>query len=337
MATIKDIARKLNISTSTVSYALNGGPRPVPDEVRDRVLKTAKELQYRPNRLARSLITGRSFTIGVVPTQPYRNLPFTPYFQGCFNGIVNEAESLGQDILLFTRYDQNEADAMADTLLDGRVDGLVFVAPVQGTPIFDHVREKIPFVIIGGEHEGAPAFMAENRSGARRAVEHLVAEGHRRIAHITGGLVMDDAIERRDGYLKAMTDCGLSVPAGYVVEGNFTRESGYAAAACLFELSPRPTAVFCGNDEMALGLMRACADHGVRVPEDLSVVGFDDAPLSAVLTPPLTTVVQPWIDMGSAATRALLSLIAGDQHVIDRKFETQLIVRASTSCPKEDL
>lgn len=333
MATIKDIAKKLNISTSTVSYALNGGPRPVPDEVRERVLKTAKELDYRPNRLARMLITGRSHTIGVVPTNPYPFLAITPYFQGCFNGIVNEAEALGKDVLLFTRYDQTEPDKMADTLLDGRVDGLVFLAPVKGSPIFEQIQQKIPYVVLSGESHGGPLFGVDNFGGAKQVVEHLTSLGHQDIAIVVGLPNMDDAVERHQGFLEAMSERNLPVRPEWVVQGEFSRRSGYQAAEALLNLTPRPTAVFCSNDEMAHGFLEACRDQAVRVPEELSLVGFDDAALSAVISPSLTTVRQPWDDLGAAATRSLISLIEGEGAIASKQFSTQLIVRASTTSP----
>src|SRR5579871_3910336 len=131
--TIKDIAKHLGVSVSTVSYALNGGPRPVRNDVRDRVLAAAAALDYRPNHLARSLITRRSFTIGVVPTELAANLTKSPYFAACLDGIVNAAEMLGQDVLLYTRFDQSSPVAFINALLDGRADGLIFLAPSVGS------------------------------------------------------------------------------------------------------------------------------------------------------------------------------------------------------------
>jgi DNA-binding LacI/PurR family transcriptional regulator len=336
-ATIKDIAKKLNISTSTVSYALNGGPRSVPEEIRIKVLETAKELQYRPNRLARSLITRRSHTIGVVPTAASVNLAYTPYFQGVVNGILNEAEKLEQDVLIFTRYDARNPEALADSLLDGRVDGAVFLAPVRRPTVFEVLDTRaIPFVVLSGDHPEAPVFHVDNRQGAKKAVQHLVELGHSKIAHIVGSLDMDDAVERREGYLQAMREFGLCVPPNYLIQGDFTTEGGYQAGLKLMELSEPPTAVFCANDETAAGVVQAARTKGVPIPQALSIVGFDNAPISAFSYPPLTTVSQPWEEMSREALRTLLRMVEGESYVPGSRFSTELLVRSSTTSPMED-
>jgi LacI family transcriptional regulator len=337
-STIKDIAKKLNISVSTVSYALNGGPRPVPDTVRDKVLAAAKELDYRPNRLARSLITRRSYSIGVVPTVQTVNMVMSPYVQVCLNGIVNQAEDLSYDVLLYTRFDQSQVEKMANTLLDGRTDGLVFLAPRIGSRLIDLIAANgLPFVVTSSEHyPAAPTFRCDNALGVDQAVRHLVGLGHKRIAHIAGMPDMEDSIVRREGFLCATRGLGLEIPEEWIVDGDFHPDGGRAAFAALMKMDPRPTAVFCANDEMAIGALAAAYDLGFRIPEDVSIVGFDDAPISHVALPTLTTVRQPIEAIGAAAVRALAELIDGCPKPKSAVFPTELIARASSAAPMED-
>jgi DNA-binding LacI/PurR family transcriptional regulator len=335
-ATIKDIARKLSISTSTVSYALNGGPRTVPIEVRDRVLAVARELNYRPNRIARSLITRRSNTIGVVPTEASVNLAVTPYFQSVLNGILNTAEILGHDVLIYTRYDVDKPDAFVDTLLDGRADGLIFLAPRIDSHALHRLASEIPFVVTSDERRAAPNFGCDNAGGVRKVVDHLAALGHTKIGHVTGDLDMADGINRREAFKTALFEKNLPVRADWIYQGTFESQGGYDAGKQVFASKDRPTAIFCANDECALGLLRSAWEKGVRVPEDLSIVGFDNSPVSSASFPPITTVRQPLDEIGAAAMKALVNFIETQQRPDGISFETELIVRASTSSPQED-
>ena len=336
-ATIKDIARTLRISTSTVSYALNGGPRTVPAEVRDRVLETAKALGYRPNRIARSMITGRTNTYGVVPTEVSINLARSPYSQLVLNGILNAAEVMRRDVLIFTGFDQRKGELFADTLLDGRVDGVIFMAPPNENPIFAHLEEaEFPYVVTSTErYPNVPAFTCDNVGGVRAALAHLYELGHRRIATLYGKPWLDEGELRLQTFRKFMKDHELEVPPEWIMDGDFTQNTGYEAAEKLLSLSNLPTAVFCANDEMALGFLRAATDRGVSIPKQISLVGFDDSPFAFGVTPSLTTVRQPLEEMGAAAIQALEALREG-QPASNRTFSTRLMVRATTSSPPED-
>jgi LacI family transcriptional regulator len=332
-ATIKDIARKLSISTSTVSYALNGGPRSVPVEVRDKVLAVARELNYRPNQIARSLITRRSNTIGVVPTEASINLAVTPYFQGVLNGILNTAEILGHDVLVYTRYDVAKPESFLDTLLDGRADGLIFLAPRLNSHALERIATEIPFVVTSDERRAAPSFGCDNAGGVRKVVDHLVGLGHTKIGHLTGNLEMADGIERRDAFKCALRHHGIPVREDWMYPGSFESPSGYAAGRQVFASEDRPTAIFCANDDSALGLLRSAWEQGLRVPHDLSIVGFDNSPVSSASFPPITTVRQPLDEIGAAAMEALVNYIDTHQRPDSISFETELIVRGSTSSP----
>lgn len=331
-ATIKDIARRLNISTSTVSYALNGGPRSVPDEVKQRVLEMARELDYRPNRVARSLVTRRANAIGVVPPSTEQNVFLSPFVRNAWNAIVNEAEVLEQDLLLFTGHNRNLPDQTGNELLDGRIDGVVFIAPRPDTPAMHFLAQRnFPFTsIASGEAVPGVRFNCDNAGGVRMAIEHLRSLGHRRIAHVTGSLTSLDGQQRLDAFSTTLAAMGLGIPEGYIQQANFTIEAGYAAGLAFLKLEIRPTAVFAGNDEEAYGLCQAFREAGVRVPEDISVVGFDDADLSYAFNPPMTTIRQPVIDMASSALRATVDLANGIA-VSSAEFPTELVIRGSTA------
>jgi DNA-binding LacI/PurR family transcriptional regulator len=334
-ATIKDIARKLNISTSTVSYALNGGPRTVPDEVKERVLALARELEYRPNRIARSLVTGRTNTIGVVPPAVEQNAFLSPFVRSAWNGLVNAAAPLAQDLLLYTGHDRNRPDEPGQELLDGRIDGIVFIAPIPEAGAVRFVHERnFPFAIIAGSSEIArPTYTADNDAGVRLALEHLRDLGHHRVAHVTGSLGSSDAQVRLKAFRRHVQELGLDSDPALIVEGAFIIESGYRAGHHLMRLSEPPTAVFTANDEMAYGVCQAVRELGRSVPADLSVVGFDDTDLSFVFTPPITTVRQPVQEMAKAALRAAVAIVNGEGSPPSHIFPTELVVRGSTASP----
>lgn len=337
-ATIKDIAKRLNISVSTVSYALNGGPRNVPVEIRDKVILVARELNYRPNRVARSMITGRSHTIGIVPPEIVDNALLSPYLQLAVNGISNEAGHLKQDILLFTRYNDKEHEEMLSTMVDGRADGIIFIAPNMGTKTMELATAlHLPCVIISGQSlDGVPSFTVSNEDGMEQAMGHLYDLGHRKIAHIAGRLDQQDAILRLNGYRSFLDAHGLPYREEWVVEGRFLIEGGKQALKQLLSLPDRPTAITCANDEMAIGALFGALDLKVKVPEELSIVGFDAVEASEHVYPPLTTVRQPIGELSAVACRALNDLIEGGTAPQSTVFDTQLIVRSSTARPKED-
>jgi LacI family transcriptional regulator, galactose operon repressor len=334
---LKDIAQALNISISTASYALNGGPRQVPPEVRDRVIQKARDMGYRPNRVARSLAAGRTMTLGVVPVVMGADFIANPYFQGCFSGIATESKSFDYDVLLYT-HDALDATRLEDVLLDGRSDGLVFLAPFKELSALERMeKEGVPFAIISGESRGsAPSFKCDNSGGIRRTVEHLVALGHRKLSHFAGDVAMADGAERLDGFVSALASAGISVREDWILCEAFSTEQGYRSGIELLSRTDRPTAIVCASDEIAAGVYRAAWELSLKIPDDLSVTGFDDATLAQLLLPHLTTVRQPFSEMGQAATRAVIDLIAGKK-AGGHTFNTELVIRQSTARPMEVL
>lgn len=337
-ATIKDIAKTLNISVSTVSYALNGGPRSVPEEVKERIFRVARELNYRPNRLAKSMVTGRSDTIGVVPPHIAENVFLSPYLHIALNGIANQTGLQGQDILLFTRYSETERDEMISLLVDGRVDGVIFIAPH-----FSHKTVELatslhmPCVTVSGAPvPGTCSFVSDSQLGMNQALQHLYDLGHRKIAHVAGRLDMPDAVERLQAYQRFLQDHGLDYREDWVAMGQFLIEGGRRALTQFWKLEDRPTAIVCANDEMAIGVLVEALNCGIKVPDEVSVVGFDDSPRSAQVFPALTTIRQPIGEMGAAAAIALYGLIEGREPDPENIFQTELVVRDSTARPRED-
>lgn len=336
-ATIKDIAKRLNISVSTVSYALNGGPRQVQESIRQKVLEVAKELDYRPNRLARSLVTRRSFCIGVIPAGRFINTMMSPYVQLCMNGIVNKAEELGYDVLLYTRYDQSQVDEMANTLLDGRTDGFICLSPPIGSKLIDLLADKkLPFVATSTiHHPQAICYNCDNEQGVRTAVSYLAEMGHTKIGHISGSAWLEDAQIREAAYRSEMSRLGLSIEPNWVQCGDFHHDFGGAALQRMMSGPNPPTAVFSANDEMGVGAIKAARQMGLNVPDDVSIVGFDDIPLSQYCQPSLTTVRQRVEDIGAAATIGLAALIEGKDNVCSTLFPTEFVIRSSVAPLKQ--
>lgn len=336
--TLKDVAVGANVSYATVSRVLNGiEDRFISDSTRKLVTAKALEMGYQPNRQARSLVTQRNLTVGVVFPALGANAMLSPFIHHTLNGVVNAAEELRQDILLLSAADRNRAEGSPEEVVDSRIDGLIFIAPpIDSSAVPIPERRGMPYAVIGGMSGGnGMVFNADNAGGVRLAMEHLVSLGHTRIAHVSGVPNQTDAIERSDAYRAFMLESGLPLREDYIISGNFRPEAGDEAAQRLLTLPEPPTAVFCANDGMAFGMIQAAAQLGLRVPEDLSVVGFDDHYLSAVYQPPLTTVRQPLDEMGAAALRAVVGLASGHGAVPHGPFSTNLVIRSTTARPME--
>ncbi len=339
MATkMSDIAERLNLSISTVSYALNGGPKPVSREVAKRVQEVARELGYRPNRIARSLVTRRTSTIGVVPADVEANILLTPCIHLALNGIFNAAAKLGQDVLVFTAHDRNLPNEVAEDLLDARVDGVVFIAPRSDSSALRRIAESgLPYAVVAAIEHGGPGFVTDSEAGSLMALEHLFDLGHRRIAHVYGPSYMEDANTRLATYRYFMRGHDLPIHQGFEQPGNYHRADGYEAGLAFANMADRPTAVYCANDDIAFGLIDALRDKGISVPEDISVIGFDDAPIAANFRPPLTTIRQPLEDMSSRAMAAVVDHVQQGVPVQGSLFPPALVIRGSTAPLRKEI
>jgi DNA-binding LacI/PurR family transcriptional regulator len=331
---IKDIARVMNVSYSTVSRALNDSPL-VKDDTKEAIRQAAAEMGYLPSAIARSLVMRRTRTIGVVVTT-ITDLFFAEVIQG----IEETAVQSGYSVILTSSNSQpNRELAAIQALRSQRVDGIILVAACADTErkerLFRSNEIDLPIVIINNVHEEHIGYSVEtdNVGGGREVTQHLLALGHRRIAHIAGPLSEWDGVERQSGYEQALREAGLPVDPQLIVRGTNRPEGGWAAARQLLALPSPPTAIFCYNDLIAAGAMRAAHAAGRAIPADLSIVGFDDIALASYFEPPLTTMAQPKQEMGSKAVQMVLDLLAGEE-VNNWVLPSHLVVRASTAPPK---
>lgn len=327
--TIFDVAEQAGVSYGTVSRVINDNPH-VKAATRERVLSVMRELGYVVNRQARSLAGGRSQMIGVlVPDLG------TGYIGEIMRGIDAELSRAGYDLVLYTthREETKEASYVA-SLTRGTAEGLLLVLPSSPSSYLETLRaHDFPFVLI--DHQGindqGPAVGATNWQGAFNATEYLVQLGHQEIGFITGALDLGCSRDRLAGYEAALRTHHIPYTSDYVCFGDFFQPSGFSCAHALLTRPDRPTAIFASNDVMAMGVMEAVRVCGLRVPEDVSVIGFDDIPQSALLYPPLTTVRQPLEKMGQVATQMLLDMLDNpDQPASRIELPTELVARGST-------
>ena len=329
--TIVDVAREAGVSYTTVSRVVNGKANVKP-ETRERVLMAMTRLGYVADQRARSLAGGRSQVIGLL----VHDLG-TSYIGEVIRGIDAELAPVQYDLLLYTTHRRKTREsAYVVALTRGLADGLLLVLPRDPGAYLQTLRQHhFPHVLIDhrGVDEVTPAVAAANRQGAYRATEYLIELGHRRIGFITGAIDQMCAQDRLEGYRSALVDHGLTYASELVYEGNFLQPLGYAGARALLELPDPLTAIFASNDVSAFGVMEAVWEQGLRIPDDVSVVGFDDIPQAAHVHPPLTTVRQPLEEMGRTATRMLLEYIKDPQRPIERvELPTELVIR-ETCCP----
>jgi LacI family transcriptional regulator, galactose operon repressor len=329
--TIYDVARLAGVSTATVSRALNGTGQIAP-ATRAAIDAAVARLGYHPNTAAQSLVTRSTQTIALL-------LPdiTNPFYAALVSGIQDRALEAGYTMLLCTTEGDPEREEQYLSLLRAKqVDGVLvdgLVLPPDRITRF--VRDGLPIVCLDRDIDSTlvPLVQVDNRLGARLATEHLLSLGHERIAHVAGPPDLGISEERIEGYRDAHRTAGIRLDPELISVGSFTEEGGYEAARSL--LASRVfTAVFAANDLSALGVLSALAEAGRRVPDDISVVGFDDLRLSRFTTPPLTTVHQPAGEIARHATDLLLELAGGRK--VDRMLhllEPELVVRRSTAAP----
>lgn len=325
--TIRDLARAASVSVATVSRVLNG-KGPVREETRSRIRQLAKRLRYVPHGAARSLITKKTNTLGVL-------LPdlFGEFFSEVIRGIDLAARRSGYHLLVSSSHsDRSETEAMLRAMR-GRVDGLIVLSPDLGVQkLRSNLPEELPVVLLNcADHDSFESIRIDNFGGAFAMTRHLVSLGHRGIAFVRGPVNNHDAAERLRGYRRAMRESQAGWSARLEIPGDFREEAGYRAAARALRLRPRPTAVFAANDAMAIGLLCAFREQGVRVPEEVALAGFDDIPIARFMTPPLSSVRVPIAELGASATRRLVQRLgpAAGSERIQETIPTALVVRSS--------
>jgi LacI family transcriptional regulator len=326
--TIKEVAREAGVSVATVSRVFNG-KGPVQEETRQRILEVAGRLRYVPHAGARSLTTNRTGALGVLLPDLYGE-----FFSEVIRGIDLTARRSGYHVLVSSSHsDRSEVEAVLRALW-GRVDGLIVMSPeADAQALQANLSASLPVVLLNCQVEGDSfgSINIDNYGGALGMARHLIALGHRRIAFLGGAPGNLDARERRRGYRDAIRTYGGNHVEELEIVGDFSEESGYRAGGEILRLDPRPTAVFAANDSMALGLLSAFQEAGLRVPGDMAVAGFDDIPIARFLTPPLTTVRVGVAELGARAMERLLAAVeSGAAH--ERKHEvlaTSLVIRGS--------
>jgi LacI family repressor for deo operon, udp, cdd, tsx, nupC, and nupG len=325
---IKDIARIAKVSHPTVSRALQNSPL-VNAKTAAKIRKIAEDAGYRASAVARGLVTRRTKTIGLVVTTV--NDPFAGEVA---LGIEKAANEHGYSVFLANSDAEPERERrMVQTFAEQRVDGIVVTSSRVGAEYLPVLAEMmVPIVLVNDQYPGEfmHSVMIENVQGSRAAAAHLIALGHRRIAYVGDRSGYQSDTERLAGYKEALAAAGIAFAPELAVKGDGKPEAAIEAVNALLALEHPPTAICCYNDMTALGAMRAIAARGLRVPDDISVTGFDDLFFAAYLDPPLTTVHQPMRRMGQMAMENLLKLMQGGEPVEQARVEAKLVVRAST-------
>jgi DNA-binding LacI/PurR family transcriptional regulator len=330
-ATIKDVARMVGVSISTVSRAMRDFPE-VNQETRQAVLRAAEELDYQPNQVALSLVTKHTHSIGViVPNLDY-------FFATAVRGIDELAIEAGYTVLT-CQSNESYGREITNTqrLMNSRVDGLI-VSLSSATSNIDHFRRllqrEVPIVFFDRVNSDLEAtkVVLDNYDGAVQAVTHLLEQGCQRIAYLAGPAALSISNQRKEGYLGTLQKHGQPIVEKLIVHCEFDREHAYRATLQLLDSSPRPDAIFTVSDRIAVGALLALRERGVRVPDEVALVGFNDEPVASLLTPALSSVAQPAFEMGKLAAQLFVEQLNSDllrpfQQVILKPF---LVVRESS-------
>ena len=326
--TIKEVAAEAGVSTATVSRVL-AGSNGVAEEVRNRVSRAVAKLDYHPNRLARGLRLGHRQVVGVI-IPDLQN----PFFTGVVHGVEAALYGAGYTLLLAHSDDRAEREQEQLRLLRGEgVAGLVFIPGDRQGTNYESLRTwDIPMVAIDRSPGGLEVDLvcSNNREGMRQAVNHLLSLGYREVALLNGPEGINVTRERLGGYEDALRSAGVGVREGLIIHSDFRQQGGYEAMGRFLDMGRPPRSVVVANNLMTLGALQAIHERGVRIPEDIAVVCFDDMPWAISLRPPLTAVAQPAEELGAAAAQLLLERLKNPQRLVRQVIlPTRLMVRAS--------
>jgi LacI family transcriptional regulator len=330
---IHTVARLSNVSIATVSRTINHIPTVNP-KMAKRVWEVIRELDYFPNTQARSLVSGRSRLLGLIVSEITN-----PFFPELIQGFEDVAVEHGYEILIgSTNYDPERMKRCIRRMVERKAEGVAVMTFGIEEPLLDQLADrKVPlvFVDVGPERPGISLLRVDYHHGIRQGVQHLAALGHRDIAFVTGPLRLHSAHSRLAAFHRAVQECGIVVDKGRIIEGDHTMEGGMAAAEKLLTGAKLPTAVMCSNDVTAIGVLHEAYRAGLRVPDDLSVIGFDNIHLTQMTIPPLTTIQMSCFELAKAAVLALKAHVEGTP-APKREYpiETRLVVRESTGFPR---
>lgn len=335
--TMQDVARLAGVSMMTVSRVVSNDAK-VREETRKAVQQAIEELNYRPNMSARSLATSKSHLIAFL----YQN-PSEGYVGQLLIGAMKKAQSRGYNLVLSNLDgDDTEVASALQTLIEtSRVDGIILSPPFSDSEeILDMlIAQGLPTVRISPERKDYPfAFVCMDETQAAFDVtDFLISQGHTQIAFIKGHPDHSGSHLRQEGFMSALSEHGIEIPSNYLEQGMFNYQSGFAAAEKLMQLDKKPTAIFAANDDMAAGALSAAQKHHLSVPSDISIVGFDDAPIATSIWPSLTTVRQPMMEMAETATELLIEELSGKKDETARRkndLAYELMVRDTVERPK---
>lgn len=326
LTVLRDVARKAGVSISTVSLALRADPR-IKESTRKRVLAAAADLGYRPNGLARDLKAGRTGMISVL----IHDLG-GPFYSELLRGVQARTLELGYTTIVGCTAG-GHGRPLTRLLIENRSDGAILLdASISEELLSSIASASFPIVVLDRivEHPFVYLVTCDHEAGAYMATEHLIQSGYRHIAFVSGLQTSLHSKLRYQGYLRALSENAITMNPAYLYHGTYTEESGYTIGLGIAQSKNRPEAVFAANDEMAIGILRAVKECGLKVPDDLAIVGFDDAMITQYLTPPLTTVRQPMYQLGVEATQTLVAAIHGDVDIQPIMLGTELVIRDSS-------
>lgn len=331
-ATIGDIAKLANVSKATVSRVINNKSEGVGEETRQKILKIIEELDYKPSTIARGLVTKRTNTIGLIVPDIAN-----PFFPQLARGVEDAAKENGYTIFLCNSdNDASKEEAYLKALIDKSVDGIILASSISTQA--DHCNilknNNIPFTLVDRyieSMENQVGVYTKNKDGAYMAVDYLLGNGHRKIAFISGPLSIIPALHRFNGYQQAHYDRGVEIDYSIIKEGDYHVDSGFGFVEELIKEGKSFSAVFAGNDMMAVGAVKALKKNKIKVPEDVEVIGYDNVDIATLVEPALSTVAQPTYDIGVVGVQMLINLIEGKELEENNIYlASELILRETT-------
>ncbi len=327
-----DVARAAGVAESTVSRALNDSPLISP-EIKSKVREVAEQLEYTPSRQAANFARGRSGAIGLVVPRYSAFPPFSrAYFPTLLDGVVLAAEEYGFFVSIILDKEKTTNDRLVELVSSRSLDGFLFAVSPAKYDRYDHLkRRNVPFVLVNNYYTGLSSVDARPEPGMRSAFEHAESLGHGRVGYVTGDLNFKNGVDRLNAFRSLSEEFGMDSSEAV---GNFSRTSGYQASIRLLagESSKRPTLIMTASDRAALGALAACEDMGIRVPEDISIIGYDDLHPARDVSPRLSTVHNPIEESGRAATALLVEMVMGQRkRAIAKWLDTSYVSRESTT------